>query len=269
MLQALGFDIYVVNYRMDGACRKHGLVSNPLHGSHCASGDFDGYMPEIDAILTTVAARNYAKVVAYAHSTGAPVMLQYLLQSGNTTLRNLFDGFVLNSPFLDWGHQSDVAELVLKNSLQCSNRLTASDFAISSGGNGPGPWALKIWSQYEFDPALRPMYSSDVTKGFACAATKAHKRIQESGGVTNKPIFVITATGDDTLEFHETEHLSQRIPKDHTDLTITVLPEGRHDVFLSMEPETVGTALEFVCAYMVGHGWTAPVTECNAADWLA
>ncbi len=55
--------------------------------------------------------KNYSKIIGYAHSTGAPILLNYLQKSNRKDI-SLFSGFIFNSPFLDWGHLSPVQEIV-------------------------------------------------------------------------------------------------------------------------------------------------------------
>ena len=38
-------------------------------------------------------------MLGYGHSTGAPVILDYIMANGD----GAFAGFIFNSPFLDWG----------------------------------------------------------------------------------------------------------------------------------------------------------------------
>ena len=45
------------------------------------------------------------QLFACAHSTGATVLLDYLIAHGDAD----FDGFVFNSPFLSWGWDLDGA----------------------------------------------------------------------------------------------------------------------------------------------------------------
>lgn len=257
MFTSFGYDIYTVNYRMNGACRKHGLYTNPLHTSHCASEDFSEYDPEITYILNQVAAGSYSTVIGYGHSTGAPVMLNYVINHGDAA----FTGFIFNSPFLDWGHQG-ANELILSNPATC---LAPASMALSGGG-GPSGWALPIWSQYEFEPALRGTYNTAVTVGFVCGASRAQAAVQAQNPVTSKPFFVITATGDDTLEHQESLSFSTAIGPART---VSLIQNSRHDVFLAMEPETLGFALEATCAYMVSQGWASSNCAGGAATWIA
>jgi hypothetical protein len=63
-----------------------------------ASGSFAEYRPDIQAAIEYIRARHtYSRLLGYGHSTGAPVLLDYLMAHGDGD----FDAFVFNSPFLD------------------------------------------------------------------------------------------------------------------------------------------------------------------------
>ena len=93
-----GYDLFVLNYKMNGECRRHGFVNDPHYNSHNFRGSFDAYIHDIDSSLEKIST-NYETLVGYAHSTGGPVLLNYLMERGD----DAFDAFIFNSPFLDWG----------------------------------------------------------------------------------------------------------------------------------------------------------------------
>ena len=69
------------------------------------------------------------------------------------------DGFIFNSPFLDWGKVGGpVAKLVLMYAPALLARLHVwSHETELLGGGGPSAWALQLYSQYPFDPRSRPL----------------------------------------------------------------------------------------------------------------
>lgn len=55
---------------------------------------------------------NYKNIVGYGHGTGCTILLNYIHKSA--TKDSPFSGFVLNSPFLDWGqHGGAVKETMV------------------------------------------------------------------------------------------------------------------------------------------------------------
>jgi hypothetical protein len=110
-----GYDLYVLNYKMNGHCRKKRWVVDPHFNSHNKAGDFDIYVQDIDKSVQLIMEYNndgYEIMLGYVHSTGGPVLLNYMMEKGDTAL----DAFVFNSPFLDWGHVGgDLCEFVLEH----------------------------------------------------------------------------------------------------------------------------------------------------------
>lgn len=63
--------------------------------SHNHTGNADLYLPQIRKALEILNLKHsYAKVLGYAHSTGAALLVHYLLNDGDKG----FSGFILNSP---------------------------------------------------------------------------------------------------------------------------------------------------------------------------
>ncbi|KAL3940367.1 MAG: hypothetical protein SGBAC_005095, partial [Bacillariaceae sp.] len=217
-----GYDLYVLNYKMNGACRKSGWVTDPHFNAHNYSGNFDVYNADIDHALKhiTDAEQEYAEVLGYAHSTGGPVLLNYLMEVGDEA----FDGFLFNSPFLDWGFVGgDMVEFVLENTgfLQTLARLQKdSKMGVAKTPEGTEPvnylgkeivlsdWSARLWSLYYFDWGSRPLYKVPMTVGFAQGVTHVHRKLQaraeDKRPLTAKPFLCITSRGDDVLKAPET-----------------------------------------------------------------
>ena len=120
MLQGCGFDLFVLSYRRVGECMRLGFVSNPMHISHTVSGDFGEYHEEMSAALNFIqgggAGRRYKRTLGYAHSTGAPILLDYPIAHGD----GRFSSFVFNSPFLAWGWDlGPLTSFVITTRLRC------------------------------------------------------------------------------------------------------------------------------------------------------
>mmetsp|Transcript_14204 Transcript_14204/g.20718 ORF Transcript_14204/g.20718 Transcript_14204/m.20718 type:complete len:404 (+) Transcript_14204:57-1268(+) len=85
------YDLYVLNYRMNGRCRTRGWVANAHYNSHNKYGDFNCYINEIrEALNAMTQYKNYETVLGYAHSTGGPILLNYLMEKDDSA----FDGFI-------------------------------------------------------------------------------------------------------------------------------------------------------------------------------
>ncbi|KAL3915158.1 MAG: hypothetical protein SGPRY_007350 [Prymnesium sp.] len=171
VLWGAGFDLYILSYRRVGECLRMGFVPNPMHVSHCASGDFGEYHEEITAAVDFLQGgggndvTRYSRLLCYTHSTGAAILLHYLMSHGDKR----FDGFVFNSPFLSWGWEVSPLTLHIIRyapSVLMALRLWSAATELTKGGR-PSEWALQFYSQYEFDPASRPLYNVPLTVGFS------------------------------------------------------------------------------------------------------
>ncbi|KAL3914285.1 MAG: hypothetical protein SGARI_000204, partial [Bacillariaceae sp.] len=76
-----GHDLFVLNYKQNGHTRKRGWVKDAHLVSHNKRGDFNVYQQDIEAALTVIqGGGDYDQVLGYAHSTGAPILLNYLME---------------------------------------------------------------------------------------------------------------------------------------------------------------------------------------------
>jgi len=259
LLHGCGLDLFVLSYRRVGECGRLGFIRNPMHVSHCATGDFSEYHEEITRSLDFIysggaGGRRYRRVIGYAHSTGAPVLLHYLLSYGD----GRFDGFVFNSPFLSWGWAvGGLTRLVIKHapSLLMALRLWSSDTEVTAAG-GINEWALQYYSQYEWDPASRPLYNVPVTVGFCRGLNRTHELVRRAGvagaPITLKPFLVMGSKGDDVLKGNEVLRAAHAIGPSRT---LLELAYARHDVFASAEPAIVHAALAHLSAWLEGEGF--------------
>jgi hypothetical protein len=75
-----GVDLYVLNWRFNGRCLNRGFIDNPYYISHNPCGDIDVYNEEVGLILDLIGESGpYETVLGYAHSTGAPILLNYII----------------------------------------------------------------------------------------------------------------------------------------------------------------------------------------------
>jgi len=264
------YDLYVLNYSMNGCCRRQGWVRDAHLNSHNKYGDFNRYNDQIAQALSVIkGGGDYETVLGYAHSTGGPVLLNYLMECGDDD--NAFDGFIFNSPFLDWGFVGgDLTELILEHvgfmeklgmlSLEkklgvavtpeelrnTPVRYLGQDIVLCS-------WSAKIWSQYHFDFDTRPLYKVPMTGGFAKGVTAVHAKLQERHKqkkiVTAKPFLCITSRGDDVLKAAETTSRADWIGPSRSEVELN---DNGHDVFLSQDCGDTAMAIDMVKCWMKG-----------------
>ena len=241
--------------------------------SHNRKGDFDLYIRQIEeAIKIMNSISKYDKVVGYAHSTGGPILINYLMKKGD----NDFDGFIFNSPFLDWSGDAtgnQVNEIILENinvplklgimnndtklnGIQIPKELASTPFTYLDTEIVIDAWPTKIWTQYYFDFRSRPLYKVPMTAGFAKGVSKVHREIlkwkTEKKFITAKPFMCITSRADDVLNEAETAMKIDMIGPMRCEFELC---HNAHDVFLSIDESDLNMALDLTKAWMECNGF--------------
>lgn len=264
------YDLYVLCYSMNGCCRQKGWVLDAHMNSHNKYGDFNHYNDQIEQALSIMKRQDYQIVLGYAHSTGGPVLLNYLMERGD----DAFDAFIFNSPFLDWGFVGgDLVELMLKNvGLMERMNLLSNDQKLGVSEtpeelkDSPvrylgqeivfSAWSAKIWTQYHFNFDSRPLYNVPLTGGFCKGVTMVHAKLEQRHKrkkiVTSKPFLCITSRGDDVLKAYETISRADWIGPIRCEVE---LDDNGHDVFLSQDVSDTAMAIEMVKSWMKGKGF--------------
>lgn len=260
-----GHDLFVLNYKQNGQTRKRGWVLNAHLVSHNKTGDFDVYKQDIAAALEIIQATEYDQVLGYAHSTGAPILLNYLMDCGDEA----FDCFVFNSPFLDWGFVGgDMVEFALENVGMLANLGAFSDdtkvgVAVTPAEFADNPihylnedivlsdWSAKLWSLYHWEWSARPLYQVPMTVGFARGVTGVHRKLAARAAskqaVTSKPFLAITSRGDDVLVAHETLSRADWIGPSRWEIELN---DNGHDVFLSHDVADTEMAMDLTVCWL-------------------
>lgn len=261
-----GYDVYVLNYKMNGCCRQRGFVDDAHMNSHNNKGNFDVYDEDIRQAIKYIKNQSeYSRFLGYAHSTGGPILLNYLIHHGD----DAFDGFIFNSPFLDWGFVGgDMVEFALKrmDTMQNWAGMAMSDKLDAAVTPEPlkdkpihylqeeiviSDWSARVWSLHYFDWGTRPLYKVPMTVGFAIGVTNVHRALeslhQQNRCVTAKPFLVITSRGDDTLKAPETLGRADWIGPARAEIELN---DNGHDVFLSCDKDDTDMAVDMVVAWM-------------------
>ena len=259
-----GYDVFVLNYKMNGACRKCGWVTDAHYNAHNMTGNFDVYNSDIQQALEHLeGTKEYTQVLGYAHSTGGPVLLNYLMTAGDAA----FDGFLFNSPFLDWGFVGgDMVEFVLENTgflERFAGKTPGSKMGVETTPDGLVPvsylgqdivlsdWSARLWSLYYFDWGSRPLYKVPMTIGFAKGVTAVHKKLQAFAKakrpVTAKPFLCITSRGDDVLKAPETLSRADHIGPGRWEIELN---DNGHDIFLSYDKNDTDMAIAMCLTWM-------------------
>lgn len=241
------------------------------YNSHNRIGTFDLYLNQIDGAMDIMNSyKKYDTTIGYAHSTGGPIFINYLIKRGD----DFFDGFLFNSPFLDWSADavgSDLEEFVIEH-FDFITMMTPlnNDSKLSVPESPKGvkevdylkskivldAWAAKIWSLYYYDFRSRPLYTVTMTPGFAKGVHSAHDALlavkKAKKCITMKPILCITSRSDDILQASETLTRIDTVGPDRCEIELV---HNAHDIFLSEEESDVHMALQMSKTWMDKHNF--------------
>lgn len=266
-----GYDIYVLNWSCNGHCRKKGWIKKAYHVSHNCKGDFNVYNDEIDKALSLMKSHsNYEQKLSYSHSTGAPVLINYLIERGDDP----FDGFIFNSPFMDVPFLGTTAEFISEKVLPFLARRTPF-MNVETEISGPPKldkplmyynndimitnWHAKLWSQYNYDLSCRTTYYTPLTMGALTGTVRSQdkilKYVQDGKFVlTNidKPILCLSSKNDDTVDSQESLTRIDSVGIDRTEIELS---HNAHDVFLSVDEKDVNLAYKMALNWMQCKGF--------------
>jgi len=237
------FDLYTLDSRRCGRCIKY--LDDPRMSHH--SDDFDEYFEEFDLALNFMKAqKDYTKVVGYTHSTGAPMLVNYIMKNGD----DAFSAFIMNGPFLDWGHGAP--EAVLDNAaahLLHVARYFGEENPVFEASTGISTFKSKIWLNYRQSFDARPLVAAHVTVGWCAAVSAVHSELgrRAGTGVTTKPTFVISSKADTVLEHEESVVHASYVNKNPV---IHQLTHNSHDVTLSVTSEYNEEALKVIDGFL-------------------
>lgn len=244
-----GFDFYALDPRRSGRARR--FLKNVYLGNDVE--DFSILYEDVQLAVEYIRAQpnEYDLVVAHCHSNGALVLFSYLLQQQkrrrlqheeNDEGYNDFDGYILNSPFLDWGHVGgSFNEFLLKNA---NLMLMASEGAMEvySHYGSLNDWWTKTWLLYRWNLVWKPIFTNSMTLQYAQAVSDLHYQIlstitQDNGDsplLGDKPTLVLSSHSDDVLDHAETLELARQL---HSHPTIKEFEWHCHDVTKSYTKE--------------------------------
>eukprot|EP00613_Pedinella_sp_CCMP2098_P026358 CAMPEP_0171700204 /NCGR_PEP_ID=MMETSP0991-20121206/10404_1 /TAXON_ID=483369 /ORGANISM="non described non described, Strain CCMP2098" /LENGTH=504 /DNA_ID=CAMNT_0012289397 /DNA_START=73 /DNA_END=1588 /DNA_ORIENTATION=+ len=251
-----GYDVYVLDPRRCGACRKYfpnTIEPDLVHSTN----DMYLYGEEVDLALKVIEAAGYAQPpVGYAHSTGSLILAAFLMRNGD----DRFSSFVLNAPFFDWGHVGgDLNEFVLERgiaNLSSMGLVEGTGHLASSGGGSlidMSTWHHKSLAAHQFDPDTQPLYKVEVTNEWVAAVTQAQGDLRErlqKGFLTLKPMCVLASAHDDILAKSEMAKLTAGVSPQRT---LVELQWASHDVVASSTKEKSDEAISYVLAFLVSN----------------
>jgi alpha-beta hydrolase superfamily lysophospholipase len=243
MYESKGYDFYSIDVRRSGRARR--FLKNTYLGNDIT--DFKDLAEDVELALQYVhAQKNYTETVAHCHSNGALVVLSYLLNQRSPILLPDFDGYVLNSPFLAWGHVGgSLNEWVLKNAAMINSVYPQQLW----GHDGLNDWWTKIWLLYRWKLAWNPVITNSLTSYYAEAASQVHRKIVEVEGylLGDKPTLVLSSQSDDILQHFETMRLAAEL---HPNPTLIEFDLHSHDVTKSLTHDLNEKAVDAISGWL-------------------
>jgi alpha-beta hydrolase superfamily lysophospholipase len=236
---ARGLRFYALDLRKCGRARRPGQTAHYV-------SDLARYDEELDQALSVITEENPGlPVIAAAHSTGGlivPLWLHRRRTAGVAGSRPVI-GAVLNSPWLDlqvsWMVRAPLTQLV---------RLRAKTRPLAPIKVRPGVYGQTLHvsgtGEWEYDTDLKPLNGFPVTAGWMAAVRQGHAHVHR-GIETDVPVLVLRS--DKSLKAAEyspacdrcdlvlnTKQIGRWASSLGGQVTDTVVPDARHDVFLSV-----------------------------------
>jgi alpha-beta hydrolase superfamily lysophospholipase len=225
------FDFYALDLRKYG----RSLLEHQ-HPNYCK--DIEEYFEEISIAVREISSNSTALYIL-AHSTGGLIASSYMNYGKE---KNLIEGLILNSPFLDF-NQSKIAKLATYFVARVMSKV--SNYAKVEGVLSPayaqsihkdyyGKWAFKLdW---------KPLKGFPTYFKWLVAIFSAQQKLKKSN--IKVPILVMHSSGslqiskfskeamsnDIVLDIKDIKRLGKRLGKE---VTLCQVDNAQHDIFLS------------------------------------
>lgn len=233
-----GIDFYALDLRKSGRSLRAGQTPHFMR-------DVADYRPELDAALAIIAADGHTQVLINAHSTGALVIADWLVDASAQT-RSLIAGVILNSPFLDLNQQGAIKDTGAR---LMGPVASARPYSIiqSAGLDLYGRSVHRDYhGEWDFNLQWKALIGRPVRAGWLAAVRRAQQRIQ-AGVDLGCPVLVLTSdrsvratewteqlrSADSVLDVERITRWSYRLGGHVTSVR---LAGAMHDVVLSAGP---------------------------------
>lgn len=233
MYQDMGYDLYTLDPRWCGRTRRF-LDEDTFRLGHSIE-NFDLYAQEIDLTLELIRnAKNYTQLLAHVHSTGTLVALNYVMMLKEDKQEEPFDGYILNGPFLDWGHVGGtLSEAFVENAGTFQQYL---GIELAEIGMGLSNFHTRSWITMRYNTTLRALIRTHITTDWAQAVTNVQNKILDTpltDTITKKPVLLIASLGDNTILPSEAQERMPHVASNYTEIIMT---HNSHDVTQSATP---------------------------------
>jgi alpha-beta hydrolase superfamily lysophospholipase len=242
------FDFYALDLR------KHGRsLMQHQHPNYCK--DIEEYFEEISLAIRQIK-RDSESVFLLAHSTGGLTASCYMNDGKE---RDLIDGLILNSPFLDF-NQSKIEKSI---SLFAAKMIASiSTYGKLDGALSPA-YAQSVhkdhFGEWEFNLEWKPIKGFPTYFKWVLAIARAQKSLEKSN--IKIPTLIMHSSGSFKTSKYSREAMSNDIvlniedmkrvgPKLGKNVTFSQIENARHDVFLS-EKEARETAFKNIFSWFL------------------
>jgi alpha-beta hydrolase superfamily lysophospholipase len=239
--------------------RKCGRARRPGQTAHYVS-DLALYDAELNRSIDLITKEHPGlQVTVVAHSTGgliAPLWLDRRRRNGRPAP---VDALVLNSPWLDQQGSAMVRGPITWALVPLSRVIPKRVLPAPVGGVYGNSIHISGTGEWDFDTILKPLLGFPVTVGWLNAVRRGHRKVHH-GLEVGVPTLVLHSDkthfsksysdavdqADAVLDVHQIARWTPRLGA-HT--TAVVIPNARHDVFLS-QPTPRTTAYEAVTSWL-------------------
>ena len=189
-----GFDFYAVELRRYGRGLRDGMLAGYV-------ADLDDYAEEIDWAVAEVS-RDHERVTLHAHSTGGLVAALY---AGSHP--GLFDGVVLNSPWLDMQGSALVRSVAVPVMRQLGSRTPTAALPLPDNGFYARTISAEFGGEWTYDAERKAGLRFGIRAGWMRAITEGHRRVSQGLGIQT-PVQVLLSARSDFRRTWDAEALS-------------------------------------------------------------
>ncbi|MEV8377941.1 alpha/beta hydrolase [Kribbella sp. NPDC056861] len=240
--------------------RKCGRARRPGQTAHYVS-DLAFYDNELDRSLDLVAAEHPGlPITVVAHSTGGLIVPLWLDRRRRNGQTSAIDALVLNSPWLDQQGSAMLRGPITWALVPLSRVIPQRVLPAPPGAYGSSIHVTGT-GEWDFDTTLKPIKGFPVTVGWLNAVRRAHRKVHQ-GIEVGVPTLVLhserthfSRTYIDAIDRADTvldvQQIARWAPRLGAHTTVVVIPDARHDVFLS-QAGPKATAYRAVTSWLDG-----------------
>jgi alpha-beta hydrolase superfamily lysophospholipase len=223
--------------------RKCGRARRPGQTAHYVS-DLAFYDAELDrSIELLTRAHPGTPITVVAHSTGGLIMPLWLDRRRRNGRPAPVDSLILNSPWLDQQGSAMLRGPITWALVPLARFIPKRVLPAPVGGVYGNSIHVSGTGEWDFDTVLKPILGFPVTVGWLNAVRRGHRRVHQGLEVgvptlvlhSDKTHFAKSYTdavdqADAVLDVHQIARWSPNLGRN---TTVAVIPNARHDVFLS------------------------------------